>query len=177
MNANKLKAIGFIRSALVILEAGGDGSEILLRSALDELTSIPPPPSTPVKTGYAPCTEAPERPVKSATKRPVQNAKVPKMATTISSAELTPDMNEYINRIINLLLTRDEMKDAYVNICHHVRSKEFEIDGKPIKSSDLLNRIALSDITFSRLNEQYKIVKRVNENQSLNGYGLERVSS
>ncbi len=176
MNPNKQQAIGFIRSALVILESGGDGYEILLRSALNELTSIPPP-STPVKTGYAPCTEVPERPVKSAVKRPAQNAKVPKMATTISYAELTLEMNEYINRIINFLLTRDEMKDAYVNICHHVRSKEFEIDGKPIKSSELLNRIASGDITFSSGNEQYKIVKRVNANPSLNGYGLERVSS
>jgi len=176
MNPNKQQAIGFIRSALVILESGGDGCEILLRSALAELASISSP-STPVKTGYAPRTEAAERPVKSAVKPSAHNVKVPKMVPTISSAELTPVMNEYISRIIDFLLTRDEMKDAYVNICHQVRSTEFEVDGKPIKSSELLNRIASGDITFSSRNEQYKIVKRVNANPSLNGYGLERVSS
>ena len=170
MNAKKQQAIRLIESALVILKAGGEGSEILLRSALDELSL--PEPSTPTKTGYAPRTEVPERPVKSAVKPPTQNGKVPKMVPTISCEELTAEMRDYVGRIIDFLLTRDEMKDAYVNICHSVKSQCFDVKGKPMKSSELLNRITASELTFSSGNKRYKIVRLTSANPVLNGYGL-----
>lgn len=177
--SNKDNAIRLIESALLILKSGGDGSEILLRSALDELSlsapSPAPSPATPTKTGYAPHTEAPERPVKSAVKRPVQTEKVPKMAPTISSEELTPEMRDYIGRIIDFLLTRDEMKEKYVIICGSVSALQFKVDGKTIKSMELLNRIVSSEISFSKGDERYKIQKvQFDENQSHDGYGLVR---
>jgi hypothetical protein len=171
MNAKKQQAIRLIESALVILKAGGEGSEILLRSALDELSLSTP--STPTKTGYAPRTEVPERPVKSAVKPPTQNEKVPKMVPTISCEELTAEMRDYVGRIIDFLLTRDEMKDMYVIICGSVSARQFEIDGKPMKSSELLNRIIASELTFSSGNKRYKIQKILfDDNHSHNGYGL-----